>query len=183
MFGQKIDDRITMLQRTVALVRDLVLAVVAGLTALIVAYGGDPALLDALDWTRLVAAAFLIVLGPIAVFFVVKLTFFSFFSLLLAPATLFVPDTPIPKGWFAWVVIRVFRISARDYIGEIRKIKQIGARLIRDYPRAWAVVRLLAITYDRYVRFQRLTNPYLVALITLLVAALVFRDTLSRYVP
>lgn len=42
MFGQKIDDHLTMLQRVVALLRDLILATLGLLTSVIVYYGGNP---------------------------------------------------------------------------------------------------------------------------------------------
>jgi hypothetical protein len=85
MFGDTIDNHITMLQRVVALMRDLVIAVVAGLTALIVAYSGNPSTLDALDWTRLVGAAFLIVVGPVFAFFVVKILLNIIYGISLEP--------------------------------------------------------------------------------------------------
>jgi hypothetical protein len=97
MFGEKIDNQIKMLQRVVALLRDLVLAVVAGLAAVIVAFGGDPATLNTLDWTGLVGAALLVVLGPIAAFYICGLLFNLLYGFLGTLGSIILPDTPIPR--------------------------------------------------------------------------------------
>src|SRR6266542_5069897 len=55
MFGEKIDNNITMIQRLVALMRDLVITIIAGLTTVIIYFHGNPTQLTALDWTKLVA--------------------------------------------------------------------------------------------------------------------------------
>lgn len=73
MFGTKVDNEITMLQRVVALFRDLILGVVLLITCVIVYFGGDSSKLNALDWTKLVGAASLIVVGPVVLFLGFKL--------------------------------------------------------------------------------------------------------------
>jgi hypothetical protein len=181
MFGEKADNHITMLQRLVALVRDLVLAVVAGLTAVIVAYGGDPTMLNSLDWTRLVGAAFLVVLGPVAAFFIVKLLFNLLYGFLVPLGSMILPDAPMPRGLFAWLLLRVLRMPRRDYVSAVRRSKQHSAAFAATHPRAWAVIRRVMVF--RYHSFQNASNPYLFAIIALIVAALVFRTTLARYVP
>ena len=183
MFGERVDAHIAMLQRVVALLRDLVVAVLAGLTAVIVAYGGDPTKLTALDWTTLVGASFLIVVGPLAVFFAVKLIFRLLSRLLAWPSLLSLADGRTPKGLYAWFAIRVFGVQRREYLKTVRTLRRHIAALARRYPRAWGVYRTIATFADRYQSFQDRTNPYLLALIALVVATVVFRNTLRHYIP
>lgn len=97
MFGEKIDANITMLQRVVALLRDVILGVTIAITCLIVYLGGNPSILNALDWAKLIGAAALIVLGPFIVFIIFRLFYRSMLGLFL----LFSPNTNMPRGFFA----------------------------------------------------------------------------------
>jgi hypothetical protein len=170
MFGDKMDAHITMLQRIVALVRDLVIAVVAALTALIIAYGGDPASLNALDWTRLVGAAFLVVLGPVAVFLVMKVLYALLYEL-MAPIRAMFPGAPPPTGWVALVIPPP----------EIQRGRRIVEAFASRFPRTWYVVRLL-VNFVSVKPWQKITHPYLYAMVAVLLCLIVFRDTLHRYV-
>jgi hypothetical protein len=184
MFGGKIDNHITMLQRMVALTRDLVIAAVAALTSAIIYYGGEPAKLNALDWARLVVSAFFIVVGPVIAFFVIK----AFSSLLYAFSTFvcstILPDSPMPKGPFAWIAFSIFRIPRREYVRRIRKAQNDTKAVSQRFPRLYKIFLYWPLrAMDSLYAFQRRANPYLFAALVLLIAVLVFRDTLGSYLP
>ena len=122
MFGKKIDDEITMLQRIVALLRDLVLATVALLTGIIIYYGGNPAKLNALDWMKLVGAAFLIVTGPALCYFSLK-TLLSFVHGFESILFFLVPDAPAPGGPFAWLFMKGLGLSETEYLEAINRFR------------------------------------------------------------
>src|SRR5436189_6447307 len=109
MFGEKIDSHITMLQRVVALTRDMIIGLGAALTAAILYFGGDPTKLDPLDWCELVGAACLIVILPVGTFLVFRAVFEFAYGILSFPVGLILPGAPLPRGCFAWFVIRVLR--------------------------------------------------------------------------
>lgn len=183
MFGDKLDSRITMLQRVVALLRDLLLGVVALLTTVIVALGGTPEKLTALDWASLLGAALLIILGPIAAFLLAKLAYNAFYGIVTVPMALVLPDAPLPKGPFAWLVLHVFRMSHRQYVRAFKQAKAESALFSTTHPRVWKVLLPAIKLMDRYAAIQVRTDPYLFAFIALIVAAVVFKHTLGHYVP
>jgi hypothetical protein len=72
VFSKKVNDDVESLNRFISLLRDLVIGVTIVLTCVIVYFGGDPSHLNVLDWTKLIGAAFLIVLVPLLIFFLVR---------------------------------------------------------------------------------------------------------------
>jgi hypothetical protein len=77
----------------------------------------------------------------------------------------------------------VFRLSRREYIRSFRAVKRRTAVFATNRPRAWAVIRPAVIFIDRYYALQKATNPYLFAVIAVVIAALVFQRTLQPYIP
>lgn len=70
--GKEVTKEIAALNHYISLFRDLILGVTIALTCVIAYLGGDPAKLAVLDWTKLVSSAFLVVVAPIIMFFLVK---------------------------------------------------------------------------------------------------------------
>lgn len=170
MFGEKIDNNITMLQRTIALLRDVILGVTIAITCVIVYFGGDPSHLNVLDWAKLIGAAALIVIGPLIVFVLLQLLIRfmnAFFSM-------FLPSTPIPRGFFAWFSIKLFRQSKRNHIVVWRTHKNLVQKLLQHYPFA-KIIFILDKSYQ--------LNPYIYAVLFLLFSVFVFKRTISDYIP
>jgi hypothetical protein len=184
MFGEKIDYSITMLQRIVALLRDLILGVVVLITALIVINGGDPSKLDTFDWIVLVIAAFLIVISPVLAFFVVRFIIFILFRLHNKFFPTFKIDGPIPKGLLGWMYLRSFKNAKREYIRYWRVRNQ---RLKRFSVRHPVLFKWMYIYPDKISNilgvFMKLVYPYMIALLALLIAIIVFRKVLYIYIP
>ena len=184
MFGDRIDGHITMLQRIVALTRDLVIAVVTILTSVVIYLGGDQSKLNSLDWARLVTAAFLVVVGPVVAFVVFRAVASFAYGILSMPLASILPDAPIPKGAFAWVALKLYRIPPRKYLRIVRQAKQHTKDLAQRHPRAYRYFLYWPIRImDSYYASQRASSPYVFALVALVIAVVVFRRTLQPYIP
>jgi hypothetical protein len=182
MFGERIDGQITMLQRIVALLRDLILVVTVAITCVIVYFGGDSSKLTTLDWTKLVGAALFIVLGPVIIFILVR-GLLSLFSFTIDALCYSLGAGTLPKGWFAWYYLRSQRRSKREYILRWRKHRlnamQNAMRHLQDYESKIKSVR----TLKRLDRIVVSIYPYLVAVMSLLFAVFVFRRLITAYIP
>jgi hypothetical protein len=182
MFGERLDGHITMLQRLVALLRDLILGVTLALTCLIVYFGGDSSKLNVLDWTKLIGAASLIVVGPIFAILIVKglvnMVRFSF-----CPHYYFLDEARLPKGLWVCLFLRVGKKSKREYATFWRQGKFKVQRISTLQPK-------LLRFYRRFVRFgfifeNILTGWYLyiLTIMSLVLAILVFKDIVQTYIP
>jgi len=78
MISDDLTKKLSFFQTVLSLIRDLILSVIVLLTIAIIYFGGDPKSLNTLDWSKLVGSAFLIVIGPVAIFLI--LNWFSKFS-------------------------------------------------------------------------------------------------------
>jgi hypothetical protein len=180
MFSPKIDEFITMLQRLIALLRDVLLGIVILLTSIIIFFGGDPSKLNTLDWLKLVCLAFLIVIGPIATFFVSRTLIdlidqFSDFT-----TSLNFDEAPIHKGWIAWVAIKVLRISKRKYLQYLIERRKGNREFIQRNPRIGIFLRDFWRLMRR-LRYLQKWNAYLIALYALILFAVVFKEVLQNY--
>ena len=180
MFSERVDGHITMLQRIVALLRDLVLGVTITLTCIIVYFGGDPSKLNALDWAKLVGAASLIVVGPIISFLVYKLVVFITNPLLLFILSIPFSFMPLERDFGPWeeLIESVFRRNDE-------KFKEAYSALKEKSKSKFVPKFQLALIKGVYwfMKIRRMAEPYLFALMILLVAILVFRRTILVYIP
>lgn len=186
MFGTRIDNEITMLQRVVALLRDLVLGVTVALTCVIIYFGGDTSKLSILDWTKLIAAATLIVVGPIVGYFLIRglliVTFWvsRFFG---EPFEYVFLQGPMPNGIYQWITTSLLRKSHRDYAKFWRWCKsRVRADAVRS-PQFYSFVSKVARLNRRFEPFVVKWYPYLFAVLTLILAIKVFRHTITLYIP
>jgi hypothetical protein len=184
MFGEKIDDHITMLQRVVALLRDLILGVVILITAMIVSYGGDPATLDALDWIVFVTSASFIVVGPVVVFFLIKFILRLMIRIdRIVMGTLGV-GSAVPKGLIAWLFIRVFDRPKRLYVQAWRRRHQRLQVLSEEHPLRYKLMFVYPGKLTRLIlSVSSAVYPYLYALLALIAGTVVFRYILRAYIP
>jgi hypothetical protein len=183
MFTETIDDWISMLQRIVALIRDLILGVVALLTIIIIYYGGDPTNLNALDWGKLVGAAFLIVLGPVVSFLIVRLFLRLVHRLMSTLSSVYLPDRPIPNGLPAWLAIRVYGLSQEQYEAAVNNIRESTTQLSQNHRRLhWIFVGSLMLP-ERYFYYQARINPWLAGILVLLFTSFAFRSIVGAYIP
>jgi hypothetical protein len=180
MFNQQIDDFITMSQRIIALLRDLIIGVIAVLTAVIVYYGGNPTQLNALDWAKLIGAASLIVLGPIVAFIALKILIGFLINLTTFALSVYLPGNKSPKGMFAWVWLNIFRFSKRKYVLYARLAHKTVAR---KHPQLYKRIVYTLKLMDKYNEYQRRINPYLVAFSILIISLNVFYRTIKSYIP
>ena len=183
MFGQKIDEHLTMLQRVVALARDLILATVAILTSAIVYYGGNPTKLTAFDWARLIGAAFLIIVGPVIAFFIIKVAFNFLYGFLTVPLNIFLPGAPIPRGPLVWLYMRACRLSEAEYLREIAQFRSHITAFSGKHPRIGKVFISLLNALNSLYKTQIRMNPYIYAISVLIIAVYVFQRTIARYIP
>jgi hypothetical protein len=183
MFGESFDTHITMTQRVVALIRDLVLIAVVLLTVVITYFGGDPANLQAWDWSILVAWGFLIVLGPICAFFVIRWIFVMLNNVFFEPVIAPLFGTSAPRGLYAWFQLRVLRKSRREYIRVFRERRQHLNQMQINRPRLFRVFEVNARLSRLISRATETYYPYLVAIITALIVMLLFWRAVRAYIP
>ncbi len=185
LISDELNKKIKFFQITLSLIRDLVLSVVVLLTITIIYFGGDPSKLNALDWGKLVGSAFLIVLGPIVVFFVFKVIFETLQFISYLPRGLLIPGNPVPRGIYAWLCLNVARLSKKEYISYFRKYQQELKKYSIKYP---ILFRVTINTLDIYEKFyysktKNKIDLYMVAIFALIIAGVIFKETLSNYVP
>jgi hypothetical protein len=184
MFGEPIDTQITMLQRIVSLLRDLILGVTVVITCVIVYFGGDATKLNVLDWTTLVGAASLIVIGPIVAFFVMRLIRRVLNKFLVLPLSMFRPDTPIPTGFVEWSMLKIGRLSRQEYRVFWKRYKNLIKKHSERHPFIVNKVILGSLAgLESFFRIQDRLDPYLFAMGVLTIAVLVFRRIILVYVP
>ncbi len=165
MFSERIDSHITMLQRMVALFRDLILGVVLVITSLIVYLGGDSSKLTVLDWTKLVAAAGLIVIGPLLIFLVIKLVA-RLIAIITQPHLYFLYGGNIPKSFYVWVFMK-YGMSKREYVEFWWKRRGIAKRLAIRKPRTYKMFVNIARVNKAVDEFTSRWYPYLLAVFSL----------------
>lgn len=181
MFGDLIDGHITMLQRVVALLRDLILGVTLAITCVIVYFGGDTSTLNAVDWAKLVFAATSIVLIP-TIGFVFGWTLYKGFGEIIVPYQYLFASGPTPRGVALWYLTRNGRMTKRQYVSLWKTRKAHAAKMQSRQP--WTHYILLYFTQraPKLVFYYRI-YPYLLAAIALVVAIFLFHRTVRVYLP
>jgi len=81
-------EKLSFFQTVLSLIRNLILSVIVLLTIAIIYFGGNPKSLNTLDWSKLVGSAFFIVIGPVAIFLIIRLVFKIFQDLIDFPRSL-----------------------------------------------------------------------------------------------
>lgn len=181
MFGEKMDSYITMLQRIVALVRDLVIAVVAILTSVIVYFKGElPKTLNAFGWTKLVVSAFLIIVAPILVFAALRV-FYRLTTWLDDSLQIWLGKR-LPKGFYAWVSMKLKGLSAREYVEETLKRKEQVQQFSVRHQIVYKYLLKALKAFDRFEKFQEIAYPYLGAVIAAFITVILFLRVLRPYI-
>jgi hypothetical protein len=183
VFNDKIDSRITMAQRIVALLRDLVLIVVAILTSFIIYYGGDPGKLNTLDWTKLVIGAFSIILLPFLVFFVSMITSNFILGCIRDFHSIILPVFfPITDGPFI-SLIKNTRLKDK-FILFIDTYKKEQIDYINNYPMIGGIMKYIYRFLHSF--YGLLFNPkiqsYMSAIISFVALIIVFYKVIFDYI-
>jgi hypothetical protein len=175
MFGKEIDDHITMLQKIVALLRDLVLILVVALTAVIFFFGGDPKSMNTFDWATLVGAAVLIVAAPLLVYAILRLSNEMY---LLTLVHYGVPINAKPeKGLCAFIALKVLRMTRRRYMHPIYKGRKMARQRTVMRPRLQKALSHFLGTATV------LQSPVFNAFAVFALAILLFIITVRKYLP
>jgi hypothetical protein len=179
MFGERIDGHITMLQRVVALLRDLILGVTLAITCVIVYFGGNASTLNALDWAKLVFAATSIVLIP-TIGFVFGWSIFKLFGESVAPYQYLFANGPMPRGIALWYLTGNRRMTKRQYVSFWKIRKASAAKMQSRQPRAHNMLVYLTERAPKLVVWYR-SYPYVLAAAALVLAILLFHRTVRVY--
>ena len=183
MISDNLTKTLSFFQTVLSLLRDLILSVVVLLTIAIIYFGGNPKSLNALDWSKLVGSAFLIVVGPVIIFIIFKLVFKFFQDLFDFPRSLFTPGGSIPRGFFAWAIMKSKKQTKRQYVKMVREIQHQFSKEAENHSKASKCLKKLTDYYSIFYTFQNRSNPYLLAILTLIIAGYFFKKTMDLYIP
>jgi hypothetical protein len=183
MTGDEFDKKLARLQNVVSLLKDLILAVTVAISCFIVYFGGDVMKLTILDWTKLLGAASLIVIGPIVVFFVWRLFLKWSSKLLLQLLSLYSPSEPVPTGLVKWYFSKLFEVQDTDFEtwwpthqAEVKKFSEKHKSMSGFI--TWWKNRV-----EGYFAFRNRVDPFMLALSVLIIGVLVFYRIISVYLP
>jgi len=171
--NKKLYSQLSFFQTLVSLIRDLVIIVAVIITVIIVYFGGEPSSLSALDWAKLIGSAFIIVIGPLIIYFIFKKGF-EFFN----------EEKYIIE--YVYIQLKILyrkKHIKRQDVSVMLKGGKTSQEFLHKYPEKAMIIAKFLNRIKKSQMIASKTGPYFYALITLALVIFMFIKIFSKYIP